>query len=454
MCVPRGVRVSVLGGLIASAVVLSLSLSTRAQSSHEPAPGKDYPVVGEDAAWTWFGGPRAVSYDGEFHRTYTGWISSKGEIKIASIDRDTGAVEVSTLWVEQDADDHSNPSILVRPDGRLMVFCSPHCWRAVRNAQGGRVGGIYYRVSERPEDISSWGPPQVMDQNVPGSYGWTYPKPVQLSAENDRIYLFWRGGTGSPILAISDDGAEWVLGGILIDTGEKRPYMVIASNDEDEIHIAYTRAHPDESSENGIYYLKYRDGAFVRADGSKIKDIWELPAGPSECDLVYDGSSSGKSWVWDIAFDENGDPVIVYAVFPTEDDHRYEYARWRDGEWKTTELVEGGPAFPRRGNGVSREQYYSGGIALDHSNPDVVFLSRLVDGVYEIERWETTDRGDTWTSLAVTSGSTFDNVRPVVPLHRSPGDPLVLWMSGVYYRYDIFGTGIRHMPDGVSGVGE
>jgi hypothetical protein len=157
--------------------------------------------------------------------------------------------------------------------------------------------------------------------------------------------------------------------------------------------------------------------------------------------------------VWDIAIDERGSPVIVYTVFPSEDDHRYRYARWENGEWLTHELTEAGSAFPRKGRGVSRETFYSGGIALDPSSPNVVYLSRPVDGVYEIERWVTGDGGSSWEAQPVTAGSSVDNVRPVVPIGRASGDPIVLWMAGVYYRYDIFGTSIRYLPDALAMAG-
>jgi hypothetical protein len=443
-------QLAVLLSLCLSVLPLAHATADPPEASIVPAPGSAHPLAGGDAAWTWFGGPRAVSYDGQFRRVYTGWMSSKGEVKVAAIDRDNGSVEVQTLWTSQDPDDHSNPSILVRPDGRLMVFCAPHCWRLNTGVRGQKDGAIYYRVSEFPEDISSWGEPRVIDQNVPGPFGWTYPKPVQLSAEDGRIYLFWRGGNGCPALAISDDGDNWSLGGVFIQTGGRRPYMVMASDGVDEIHIAFTYGHPDESPRNAVYYVVYRDGALYHADGSKICNIWELPLTSDQCDLVYDGESDGRGWVWDIAIDDDGSPVIAYAVFPSTEDHRYRYARWRDGEWRTHELTEAGPAFPRKGRGVSQEVYYSGGIAIDKSAPDVVYLSRRVDGVYEIERWVTRDAGDTWQSCPVTAGSSVDNVRPTVPLDRKPGDPLVLWMAGVYYRYDIFGTNILYLPDVLS----
>jgi BNR repeat-containing family member len=73
-------------------------------------------------AWTWFGDPRAVHHEGAHRRTYTGWVAPDGSIQVASFDHDTGQRVVATLKARLQVDDHNNPSILVRPDGRLLVF--------------------------------------------------------------------------------------------------------------------------------------------------------------------------------------------------------------------------------------------------------------------------------------------------------------------------------------------
>ena len=51
------------------------------------------------------------------------------------------------------------------------------------------------------------------------------------------------------------------------------------------------------------------------------------------------------------------------------------------------------------------QPYYSGGITLDHESPDTVYLSRQVDGVFEIETLRTPDGGTTWSSTAITAAS-------------------------------------------------
>lgn len=62
---------------------------------------------------------------------------------------------------------------------------------------------------------------------------------------------------------------------------------------------------------------------------------------------------------------------------------------------------------------------------------------------YEIFRGRTEDGGKTWNWQAITSNSTVDNIRPIVPISAS-GQSAVLWMSGSYtnfanYDMDIVG---------------
>jgi hypothetical protein len=42
------------------------------------------------------------------------------------------------------------------------------------------------------------------------------------------------------------------------------------------------------------------------------------------------------------------------------------------------------------------EPNYSGGIALDHSDPSRLALSRSINGVFEIEFWSTNNGGQSW----------------------------------------------------------
>ena len=196
---------------------------------------------------------------------------------------------------------------------------------------------------------------------------------------------------------------------------------------------------------NSVYYLKYADNRLFSANGHEVGHIDNLPIQHGQSDVVYDGKATGvRAWVWDIALDDMGNPVIAYTLLPRESDHRYAYARWTGKRWLDVELTSGGKWFPQTPEGENeREPHYSGGMCLDHSNPSCVYLSRQINGVFEIEKWLSLDKGKTWMSQPITKNSDSLNVRPVVPRGYSGEKNHVLWMNGRYIHYTNYGTAIR-----------
>ncbi|UCD23288.1 MAG: BNR-4 repeat-containing protein, partial [Gemmatimonadota bacterium] len=263
------------------------------------------------------------------------------------------------------------------------------------------------------------------------------------------IYLFWRGGNFKPSFSHTDDLITWSPARTLIQSDEAtvvRPYVKVASNGRDAIHFAFTDGHPRNEPQNSIYYVRYRGGEFTRADGSPVGTMAEVPLIHEHADLVYDGRLTGvRAWIWDVAEDGQGNPVIVYTRLPQETDHRYHYARWNGEEWLDTEVTPAGGWFPQTPPGTNEpEPHYSGGVVLDHADPDVVYLSRRVAGVFEIERWWTVDEGTSWRSRPITAGSANDNVRPFVIRDHGSSSPTVLWMENRAYRHYLdFDSAIR-----------
>jgi BNR repeat-containing family member/PKD domain/Concanavalin A-like lectin/glucanases superfamily len=368
-----------------------------------------------DGGWSWFGDPRAVTYTGAHERTYVGWVDLEGDIKVSSYDHDSGARVTAVLQARLNRDDHANPSIQVRPDGRLVVYYSRHVGPA-----------MYYRVSTNPEDVTSWGPPQTIPTNTPGIRGYTYPNPIRLPSES-RTYLFWRGGNYNPSFSTQDDGsATWSEARTLITMPGERPYAKYDSSGGDTIHVAYTNAHPGEFADVNIYYARIRAGKIERADGTQIGSLAD-PITPGEGDHVWDPSE--PTWVHDVAADSSGRPVIVFATFPSAADHRYYYARWTGSSWDVHQITPAGGSIAEAG----ASPYYSGGLTLDHEDPSRVYLSRQVGSSWQVETWTTANGGASWSSTAVTSAP-GKNVRPVSPrgMTGTGGDMSVIWMNGSY----------------------
>ncbi len=415
--------------LLALAILIPMSMDAQR--------GEDFETLVDDGTWCWFSDPRAVYHDGHRTQTYTGYISSTGDVQVTAMDHKTGHTETAMLYENFEVDDHDNPSLLVLPDGRLMVFFTKH------------GGQIYYSTTSTAEDISSFAPVDSMDLGR----RLCYTNPVLLSAEDDRIYLFFRGGENwKPSYITSDDlGKTWSAPKVIVSrTGSNnmnRPYTKVVSDGESKIHFAFTDGHPRLENHNSIYYLRYEDGAFYDAAGAKMGGVIDLPLAQESLPKAFDGVAENKrAWIWDIAVD--GDrPVIAYTTLPEETSHYYHYGYWDGSVWQHVRLTDGGSAFPRIKRNKSQrdpEPHYSGGIAIDHDDPTQVYLSRPHGDRYEIEHWDLSDVGAP-VGQPLTQASLHDNIRPFV-VRGAPDTQIdrVQWLSvDEYVHYTDYHTAIK-----------
>jgi hypothetical protein len=417
---PGSVRMVKISGYFLVYHVVALSVVAQ-------MPGDSFSTITDDGAWTWYGDPKAFYYNGEYEKTYIVWINSHGDAEIGSFNHRSKETVQSVLHVNLQRDDHAHPSLLLRSDGRITAFYSAH-----------NGAHLYFRTTVHPEDITQWSDEREVGVNSSGTKGYTYPNVVTLSEENNTVYLFWRGADWQPTFSTSTDGVNWTTARTLIQESG-RPYVKMESNGHDEIHFVFERGH--RRNENNFYYMCYRKSALYKADGTKIKSMDQLPVRAEEAEVLYDTQVEDVSAsVWDIALDSRGFPVIVYVKFvDNSSDHRYYYLRWNGVSWLRHELTKGGGS-------MGGEAQFSGGLTLDHRNPSLVYLSRPVNGMFEIERWITADEGKTWSSTPVTAHSKNKNTRPCVPRNHPGGEAGLIWMYGSYDAYTSYNTGVKAAP--------
>ena len=433
-------------------VVLYLcSFHLNAQNVENNPTGGGYQVAAE-GAWCWFADPRALHYEnkeGTINKTYIGYIDIHGNIKAMQYDFQKKEQEEVLIRSYFQPDDHNNPTFLVLPDERIMIFYSRHTDEPC----------FYYRVSRIPGDITTLGE----EKRIETKNNTTYPSPFILSDDPEHIYLCWRGIGWHPTIAklsLPDDKDEvdvvWGPYQIVQSTGA-RPYAKYMSNGKDKIYLTYTTGHPDNELPNFLYFnyidIKTLQLTDVRgtvlstiADGTfKVNKTGDYAKQyPS---TVVDNPSE-RDWVWQIASDRNGNPVIAMVrISDNKESHDYYYAKWNGHEWKKTFLINAGGHFHQTPN---LEKCYSAGMAIDPSNVNEVYCSLPVEGkygkVYEIVRFIMSEDGEVISKEAVTKDSQLNNVRPYM-IPASEGTPLRLtWMYGNYYDWIV---SLQH-PQGYS----
>lgn len=421
------------------ALLLCTSYSTLSAQKYNwdiPPYAEDYAFITNDGAWCWFSDPRAIYVD---NKMFGGFVDKEGSIWAFSYDPATQKREQYKLSDKFNYDDHANPSVMALPDKRVAIFFSAH--------GGTKNTPIYYAVTKKAADISSWEELQAINPDMPGNLGLCYTNPMTLSAENNRTYLFFRGANFKPTFVASNDLKSWSKPTTIVvnDTvfGESgRPYMKVTSNQKDKIFIAFTDAHPRDRATNSIYFMMYKNGKLQKANGEVISENIHQAVMPSQTDKVYDASKTfDKAWIWDVAFDKDENPVLVYARFShARSIHSYWYARWNGEAWENHKITDAAQCFMRNDynnkNYLETEENYSGGVYLDHENPAVVYTSRPINNVFEIEKWTFAGEKDTWKTEAVTQDSERDNIRPFVVRNHSENQPSLLWMYN--YKYPGF----------------
>ncbi len=409
-----------------------------------PQPGENYPSVTNDGTWCWFSDPRAI-YHG--NSVVTGWVTKDGSIEAAALNPENGKIASIPLMEKLEVDDHDNPAF-VAVNGEVQAFYTKHIpvgiYQDMLDFSNG-FAAVTLHKETNPIDSAEL-------EKFP-RYTTTYANPYALKAENNRLYVFGRWTGFKPNVMWSDNGghsftkARVFITNFPFDQGN-RPYVKYYSDGNSRIHIVFTDGHPRVEPLNSVYYAYYEQGAFYRVDGSVICSLQDAPFEPKDASLLYQASEEeGRAWVYDICADASGNPVVLYARYPNEETHIYHYATYNGSQWTDVEICNAGKWFPQTPESErEREPHYSGGLTVNPSNTKQVFVSREVDGTFEIERFTLDAEQKTWSITPITQQSVNDNVRPYFPRGgNAENTPVLLWMNNKkYVHYTNYATEIKY----------
>ena len=403
-------------------------------------------VITSEGAWCWFADPRALFYEnasGSIKNTYIGYIDIHGNIKATQHNALTGKTHEVLIRSYFQPDDHNNPSFLILPDERVMIFYSRHTDEAC----------FYYRISKLPGDITTLGE----EKKLVTANNTTYPNPYILSDDPNHIYLAWRGINWHPTIAQlsmpdANDDVQFTKGPFqIVQSTGARPYAKYVSNGKDRIYLTYTTGHPDNEYPNYVYYnyidinsfqLKDIKGNLLGTVGSGVHNVNKTTYPASYPFAMVDVPTNQRDWVWQTALGKDGNPVIAMVQISNDKNtHNYYYAKWTGTEWRKTFLAYGGGKFHQT---AGLELCYSGGMALDEENPDIVYCSLPVTGssgsVFEIKKFVIDENGAVISTENITSNSPLNNVRPYVITGSANSSYRLIWMHGNYYDWIVSST--------------
>jgi hypothetical protein len=419
----------------------------------------DLILFNDNGAWCWYQDPRVI-VDTSTNQLLISSIADasgtdgatrSGQVDVVSYNLATQATNRFVLGTPGD-DDHNVASFYQRSDGRYVARWSRH----------GGSNNTYSRVSTNPGDATAWNPTTTFNNGAGTTYENLYYLPNDDNG-NGRLYNFTRTSNWDPNIQVSsDEGLTWTGTSKLLTENGERPYVRYAT-DGDKIHFTTTRGHARDVN-NSIYHGYVKDGKLYNANGTELDgNLFDNSAvGVSSLTQVFaantlnQGDTMTRAWTVDMEVDSNGNPYAVFQARIDDEtlsdggaslDHRFFYARHDGTQWNVNALAEAGGNIYHQTNNVSEDDY-TGLVALDPDNPDVLYMSSDIDprngsdtDFYEIYKGVTDDAGATWDWSAITENSTMDNVRPVVPEWDDENTAL-LWMRGEYNSYTNFDTDI------------
>ncbi len=393
--------------------------------------------IEDEGAWCWFGDPRAVNFtneEGTIDVTVIGYIDVHGSIKATQINNLTNKVDEVLIRTNIQPDDHNNPTFVMIPDGRIVVFYSRHTDEAC----------FWYRVTEKPGDLTTLGEEKCLETSA----NTTYPSPFYLSDDPEHIYLCWRGIEWHPTIAklsLPDENGDMQFEfgpyQMVRSSGvgsNVRPYAKYASNGKDKIYMSYTGTHPDNYNPNWLYfnYIDINTMTMHDINGNLMRTIENGPliVDHSNQSHIVDKTGSVRNWLWQVAVAEDGNPVIANVrIDSSKNNHKYYYVKWNGTEWVKTFLTDAGGKY----HPSNTEYCYSGGMSIDVDNPNVIYCSKPVEGlfgkIWEIFKYTMSEDGtEIVFTEQITENSQKNNVRPWVIPGSAGKDLRVMWMNGDY----------------------
>ena len=407
----------------------------------------------------WWINERAVV--GGNGKTYIGYVTDTGEIHVKELDAKCSKAasrDVCLRRLNNDyADEHNAPGLCVLQSGHIIVAYTGH-GRGQKN--------LYYRITQQPYDIMSFGPEQTLEYEG----GTTYAQICENSKAGE-IWLFCRVAKVNWQFRYSRDGGQtWSQpknflhseDGGLFYFNIRKQHIQGGNGGEEQFFFAlygHPRISNDHTIRSGIFSSQ---GQLLKTDGTPTDMNLYAYDGKEIClanlDTVYASPEGTTVRLLDVA------PTlplrVAFAPFVMDDPKNpnpqmafYRSATFCDGKWIHSAPICPAGEFLAAGV-VDGSQTYFGGMAYyygvgeaglrryseDPGHDPMTFTNRIYIARFDgkdrvLESYLSTDRGKTYRleqELRRIPGEKNIKIwRPTVPMYAQDNMP-VYWHEGVY----------------------
>jgi hypothetical protein len=350
-------------------------------------------------------------------------------IMAGEYDHATHTVKKPTLVMDKNGvdDPHDNGSITIDKDGYLWVFVSGRNTSrkgfTFRSAEPYSVDG-FFRVSPA------------------GGENYTYPQ-IWYDPAKGFFHLLTRynGNMRELFFRTSEDGVTWST----VNPLAKIQGHYQASGKNGDLIGTFFNRHPNGNvdARTDLYYMQTTDWGetWTTADGT----VLTLPLTTADNPARVKNYSAQNRLMYgiDIAFDENGRPVLFYLTSadyrpgPAGEPRTFHTARWTGTAWEIRDLpASATPVSTATHNYATGSIWISGGewniIAPMGQDPALRTSKpmRFWGQGGELERWRSIDQGATWTKVRAVTENSLRNHGYVRKPQDGAGRFATFWADG------------------------
>ncbi|MBE7066758.1 MAG: hypothetical protein E7385_04310 [Ruminococcaceae bacterium] len=389
-------------------------------------------VFAGDGCYTWWTNALAFRYKGQKNQTYLSYVNEEGQMSLASFDHDKAEFNYSNL-ADFEKDDHNSAALTILPNGKILAVYARHSADKF----------IRWRISNEPEDITSFGE----EQRITSGGTVTYIQLHKISDSEYRIfYRYSMSHWSTRIYNWVED--TWTDEIVWLTEPLGKQFYLWTQEDKQEGKInVFMTAHPVNGPDQNIRYGYFDEDGKIYTTGDKLLGDLNVAAtnvlSPRDFDVVYEAKEGEHTRLYDVSY--MGDRVgVLYGVGNDGYNSKYYYAYYDNakGQWVNNYICDSGKAA------VVGNMYF-GGLSFDKKDMQTLYVARREGDLYRMEKWTTTDYGATWSAPVVIDESTSATkiiMRPIIPYNASE-DIDVIYIKGRYPTYLTYDTDIVFYAD-------